>query len=293
MTTSGLALSHLADEPLTAIDDEMVLERWLLQASNYVRAHYRCSLYHFWILLLLSEHQPIALKDMARLIELNYTTVAEGVDDLVEEGFIVKSEDEHDGRSTILNLTAAGVTLLREIDRDLMEVARRAFTSLAGQARLQAMELFYKASHRFDKKRMVDNLARADSCFLITCQECTLRFASICKQNLTTAQQGHLLLAIGRQGRPLSSKEARFMLGYDAATLSRLISKCESQGLIAREQGATKREVSLSLTSSGLQCASLIASASNKVLDFLFGDDYLSNTYHQTMNALRLSLEEA
>lgn len=46
------------------------------------------------------------------------------------------------------------------------------------------------------------------------------------------------------------------------------------------------------MTSLGLQCASLIAEGTEEMLRQLFGDDYGTETYRQTIAALRRSLHD-
>ena len=154
------------------------------------------------------------------------------------------------------------------------------------------MALLYSACVRLNKNRTVGHLARGDSAFLIICQQVASNFATICKQNLVTAQQGHLLLAAASSDEPISAKEARRLLAFDAPTLSRTLARSESAGLVTRATGATKRERQITVTSLGLQCASLIAEGTEEMLRQLFGDDYGTETYRQTIAALRRSLHD-
>lgn len=273
----------------SAVDAEMIFDRWLSQAVGALRVARGATLNQFWILLLMSERPTMSITAMTELLELNYTTVAECAGQLQRMGALTKSCNDDDRRESLLTLTASGEQLMGELDRELIAVAKRALSSLTGSTRIQAMQLFHNACIRLDKKRMVGNLVRGDGAFLIICQQTAMSFAAICKKNIVTALQGHLLLAIGRHDT-LAEKTVRELLYCDAPTLSRTIAKMEAAGLITREPGATKREKRLRLTPIGLQCASLIAIDTEEMLQQLFGDDYATDTYLQTIAALRLSL---
>lgn len=274
-----------------AVDAEMVFDRWLGRAVGALRSAQGATLNQFWILLLISERQPISITSMNGLLELNYTTVAECAGQLQRMGALAKSGNDDDRRESLLTMTVAGEQLMEELDRELIAVAKQALSPLTGTTRIQAMQLFHNVCIRLDKKRMSGNLVRGDGAFLIVCQQTAMNFAAICKRNIVTALQGHLLLAIGRH-EVLAEKTARDLLYCDAPTLSRTIAKMEAAGLIAREPGATKREKQLRLTPIGLQCASLIAVETEEMLRQLFADDYAADIYRQTVAALRLSLRE-
>lgn len=275
----------------SAVDAEMVFDRWLSQAVGALRNTRGATLNQFWILLLISERRVVSITSMNELLELNYTTVAECAGQLQRMGALAKSSNDDDRRESLLTMTPAGELLMEELDRELIAVAKRALSPLAGTTRIQAMQLFHNVCIRLDKKRMIGNLVRGDGAFLIVCQQTAMNFAAICRKNVVTSLQGHLLLALGRHDA-LAEKTARKLLYCDAPTLSRTIAKMEAGGLIVREPGATKREKQLRLTSLGLQCASLIAVETEEMLRQLFADDYATDIYRQTIAALRLSLRD-
>ena len=275
-----------------AIEAEMVLDRWRSTAIGALRREGSTTINQYWILLMLDRPDPVPLSAVVETLELNYTTVAEGVARMAADGTVAKAESEDDRRATMVALTPEGRALLGRLDHALVQVAKRALAPLSGQLRIQAMALLYSACVRLNKNRTVGHLARGDSAFLIICQQVASNFATICKQNLVTAQQGHLLLAAASSDEPISAKEARRLLAFDAPTLSRTMARSESAGLVTRATGATKRERQITVTSLGLQCASLIAEGTEEMLRQLFGDDYGTETYRQTIAALGRSLRD-
>ena len=90
----------------------------------------------------------------------------------------------------------------------------------------------------------------------------------------------------------MTGREIRDALDYDAPMLSKIAAKLSDAGLITKEIGNNRRERLYALTSLGLQCASLIAEGTEEMLRQLFGDDYGTETYRQTIAALRRSLHD-
>ena len=203
-----------------AIEAEMVLDRWRSTAIGALRREGSTTINQYWILLMLDRPDPVPLSAVVETLELNYTTVAEGVARMAADGTVAKAESEDDRRATMVALTPEGRALLGRLDHALVQVAKRALAPLSGQLRIQAMALLYSACVRLNKNRTVGHLARGDSAFLIICQQVASNFATICKQNLVTAQQGHLLLAAASSDEPISAKEARRLLAFDAPTLA-------------------------------------------------------------------------
>ena len=249
-------MEHGGTAMADAFAAEVVFDRWLGRVVHRLRASRVATLNQFWVLLLVDIHH-----------------------------------DEDDRRATRLSVTPQGRRLTESIDRELIAVAKQALSLLSGTSRTQAMHLLYDACLRLNKKRLAGNLVRGDSAFFIVCQQVSLEFSRICRQSLVTPQQGHLLLALGRTG-PMTGREIRDALDYDAPMLSKIAAKLSDAGLITKEIGNNRRERLYALTSLGLQCASLIAEGTEEMLRQLFGDDYGTETYRQTIAALGRSLRD-
>ena len=144
---------------------------------------------------------------------------------------------------------------------------------------------------RLNKKRMMGDLVRGDSAFIIACQQTALDFSRLCRKQHLSATQGHLLLALGSSGRT-AAKELRRHLCLDAPTFSRALSRLTDAGLVTRIACASKREIEIALTSQGLACATDIAEETTKMLEALLGDGLRSPMGIRTIAALRASLEE-
>lgn len=277
----------------SAIEAQMVFDGWRRIATDALRTLEGATLTQYWVLLHLTERKIQPLSAMVDELELNYTTIAECVARLKDSGYVETAESEEDHRMMLASLTPEGTMFFKHLDRELTQVARRALAPLSGHGRIQTMTLLYSACFHLQKNRIEANLARGDSAFLITCQQISMNFATICKRNLVTPQQGQLLLIAANRATPLSAKEARELLAFDASTLSRTLSRIEAAGLAKRQKGISKREVEITITSLGFQSASAIASETDTMLRTLFGEDYESETFRQTIAALRLSLQDA
>ena len=164
-----------------AIEAEMVLDRWRSTAIGALRREGSTTINQYWILLMLDRPDPVPLSAVVETLELNYTTVAEGVARMAADGTVAKAESEDDRRATMVALTPEGRALLGRLDHALVQVAKRALAPLSGQLRIQAMALLYSACVRLNKNRTVGHLARGDSAFLIICQQVASNFATICK----------------------------------------------------------------------------------------------------------------
>ncbi|BCA88251.1 MULTISPECIES: MarR family winged helix-turn-helix transcriptional regulator [Adlercreutzia] len=284
-------MEHGGTAMADAFAAEVVFDRWLGRVVHRLRASRVATLNQFWVLLLVDIHHDVSIRSVADRLEISYTTLAECIDELCRAGALSKTTDEDDRRATRLSVTPQGRRLTESIDRELIAVAKQALSLLSGTSRTQAMHLLYDACLRLNKKRLAGNLVRGDSAFFIVCQQVSLEFSRICRQSLVTPQQGHLLLALGRTG-PMTGREIRDALDYDAPMLSKIAAKLSDAGLITKEIGNNRRERLYALTSLGLQCASLIAEGTEEMLRQLFGDDYGTETYRQTIAALGRSLRD-
>ncbi|MBV8463527.1 MAG: winged helix-turn-helix transcriptional regulator [Acidimicrobiales bacterium] len=69
----------------------------------------------YWLLVRVSEHEPVRLSELAEVVGLDLSTVSRQVRDLVEAGLVDKVRDPLDGRASLLSLTAHGAEVLETV----------------------------------------------------------------------------------------------------------------------------------------------------------------------------------
>lgn len=74
-----------------AIEAEMVLDRWRSTAIGALRREGSTTINQYWILLMLDRPDPVPLSAVVETLELNYTTVAEGVARMAADGTVAKA----------------------------------------------------------------------------------------------------------------------------------------------------------------------------------------------------------
>ena len=273
-----------------ATETALIFDQWMRAIAASLRDEGAGSINQFWILLLASERPRIPVGAAADVLELNYTTTAECAAQLAQAGTIAKTTSEDDGRRSLISLTATGTQRIAAFDQSLMGIAKIALDPLEGEGRIRAMHLLFSACKRRGKKRMMGNLVRGDSTFIMTCQQISIEFGRLCKRQGVSSIQAHAPVHVA-QRESISAKELRGHLCLDAPTLSRTLTALADRGLISRQAGASRREVEATPTAIGMQYASLIAEETDALLANLFGDDYGSPAHLQTVAALRTSLE--
>lgn len=279
------------DDWAQASETVLIFDQWMRGIVGTLRAERGATINQFWLLLLISERPQQSAATAAATLGLNYTTMAACAAQLVRKGALEKRTCDDDNRYSPLAITPAGQRLLASLDQSLITAAKSALDPLQGNERTQALQLFFEACVRLNKKRMMGDLVRGDSAFIIACQQTALDFSRLCRKQHLSATQGHLLLALGSSGRT-AAKELRRHLCLDAPTFSRALSRLTDAGLVTRIACASKREIEIALTSQGLACATDIAEETTKMLEALLGDGLRSPMGIRTIAALRASLEE-
>lgn len=225
----------------------LIFDQWMRAIVSALRAERGATINQFWLLLLISEHPEHSAATAAATLGLNYTTVAACAAQLVREGALEKRTCDDDDRCSPLAITPSGQRLLASLDQSLITTAKSALDPLQGDERTQALQLFFEACVRLNKKRMMGDLVRGDSAFIIVCQQTALDFSRLCRKQHLGATQGHLLLALGNSGRT-AAKELRRHLCLDAPTFSRAVSRLADADLVTRITCASKREIAIALT---------------------------------------------
>lgn len=256
------------DDWAQASETVLIFDQWMRAIVGTLRAERGATINQFWLLLLISERPQQSAATAAATLGLNYTTVAACAAQLVRKGALEKRTCDDDNRYSPLAITPAGQRLLASLDQSLITAAKSALDPLQDNERTQALQLFFEACVRLNKKRMMGDLVRGDSAFIIACQQTALDFSRLCRKQHLSATQGHLLLALGSSGRT-AAKELRRHLCLDAPTFSRALSRLTDAGLITHIACASKREIEIALTSQGLACATDIAEETTKMLEAL------------------------
>ena len=203
------------DDWAQASETVLIFDQWMRAIVGTLRAERGATINQFWILLLISERPQQSAATAAATLGLNYTTVAACAAQLVRKGALEKRTCDDDNRYSPLAITPAGQRLLASLDQSLITAAKSALDPLQDNERTQALQLFFEACVRLNKKRMMGDLVRGDSAFIIACQQTALDFSRLCRKQHLSATQGHLLLALGSSGRT-AAKELRRHLCLDA-----------------------------------------------------------------------------
>ena len=147
----------------------LIFDQWMRAIVSALRAERGATINQFWLLLLISEHPEHSAATAAATLGLNYTTVAACAAQLVREGALEKRTCDDDDRCSPLAITPSGQRLLASLDQSLITTAKSALDPLQGDERTQALQLFFEACVRLNKKRMMGDLVRGDSAFIIVC----------------------------------------------------------------------------------------------------------------------------
>ncbi len=69
----------------------------------------------YWLLVRVSEQEPVRLSELAEAADLDLSTVSRQMRDLVDAGLVDKVRDPHDGRASLLSLTPRGAEALAAV----------------------------------------------------------------------------------------------------------------------------------------------------------------------------------
>lgn len=80
----------------------------------------------YWLLLRVSEQEPMRLSELAEVANLDLSTVSRQVRDLAGAGLLDKVRDPQDGRATLLSLTTRGASVLEAVSEARRDVLAEA-----------------------------------------------------------------------------------------------------------------------------------------------------------------------
>ena len=102
--------------------------------------------YDYRILAVLGDLGPVSQADLGRAAALDRRDVTHTVRDLQARGLVTRRPDPRDGRQTLVELTAAGSSMLGRLDLVLDEVQAEVFASLTVDQRLTLVCLLQQLS---------------------------------------------------------------------------------------------------------------------------------------------------
>ena len=129
-STPGDAIAELSEHAPSSVPAN--LERALLQVARSI-FRLRVPEYAlaegevvdraaYWLMILVSEHAPIRLSELADAVELDLSTVSRQMSDLVSKGLVTKVPDPHDGRASLLSLSDRGAEVLESVSEARRQV---------------------------------------------------------------------------------------------------------------------------------------------------------------------------
>jgi DNA-binding MarR family transcriptional regulator len=140
----GIELLFFAYRDFTAEPDAM------LARYGFGRAHHR-------VIYFVGRHPQISVSDLLAVLRITKQSLSRVLGQLVRQGFIVQRPGSRDRRQRLLELTAKGV----ELERQLLENQRQRIARAYREAGVQAVEGFRRVMlgiisgeadrHRFDR----------------------------------------------------------------------------------------------------------------------------------------------
>jgi DNA-binding MarR family transcriptional regulator len=133
---------------------------WLLtQLATHARrivgdanAELGAGAYHYRILATLSEFGASSQADLARRGNLDRSDVVAAINELAQQGFVERTQDQADRRRNVVRLTRAGTQHLRRMDRVLDKAQGGLLAPLSQQERVVLTGLLARLlAHHADK----------------------------------------------------------------------------------------------------------------------------------------------
>lgn len=263
---------HSTHGRIDVLDASIALTGWEDRAVAYLRREHGATLLQFWVLLILRRRGALGICDMQRLLELNYTTVAECVGSLERAGFLVKREDPEDARRLSVELTPAGSERFIELDAGLLRFSSAVWEEHPEPRRKMALFALYRACEQLGKVRLVGNLARGDTAYLAFCAQFAMQFQWACDEVSIPAGQAVALMLLGRSPEGVRVGEIAAVLGRKPCDVSKMLSQMERRGLVSKRRGECLRERMVRATDLGMERCAQVESAAASILDQHFGD---------------------
>ncbi|HSV97564.1 MAG TPA: MarR family transcriptional regulator [Spirochaetota bacterium] len=104
---------------------------------------------HGEILGVLTVRGPLMMKDIAKIIDKDKSTVTALINKLIERGYVAKSRDNHDSRISIIELTQKGKSISGEILKISQGLRKKAYNRISDQERDAIYELLSKIHRNF------------------------------------------------------------------------------------------------------------------------------------------------
>lgn len=249
----------------------IALTGWYAAASSHLREKCSSTLMQYWVLLILQTQGAKSIRDLQRLLDVNYTTVAECAATIEARGLVLKQPSEEDLRCLIVEITPKGIAEFEQLDKEMHTFSHTAWQNVPDSERRPALKLFCESCGHMGKLRASGGLVRGDSAFLVLCTQFTFDMQRACSEIPLPLSQAKVLMLLSRRDKGMKCKGIAHALAEKTCEVSKLLSKIEAKRLITRETGSNKREKIIFLTDCGREKATAVELAAQIVFEKHFG----------------------
>lgn len=266
MSQTTRAYDH--DELLTCT---IAFSGWHAAASSHLREHHSSTLMQYWVLLILQTHGAMSIRAMQRMLDVNYTTVAECVSTVESRGWAVKRPSEEDMRQLIVEITAQGSAEFETLDKSMYDFSLAAWKDVPASQRKRALRLFSGSCELMSKSRITQGFIRGDSAFLVSCVQFVIDLQRACSEIPVPSSQAKLLMLLSRNEDGMRGKDIAHALSERPYEVSKALTKMESKRLVVRMTGESGREKIARLTELGRKKASAVECEVQGIVERRFG----------------------
>jgi DNA-binding MarR family transcriptional regulator len=267
---------------------------WRRRLEQELQDRFGAALMQFWVLMAVRSHpeRSFSIRELASLLELKYTSIADCVGALKRRGAVLKQVDDIDLRLTHVHVTAHGVELYRQWEEALKAAACTAFELLGYERGRRLSYDLYNMVEKFGKAPGSRGEADNAGIFVIACTQLDMEFQRLCTNAVLTQRQAELLLLLHDRHSVRPGDAAR-LLAKSASDVSKTSSQLGGAHLVRRRvPDGQRREARLELTPSGAARAEDLDAAMRGQLRHDFGDDadeqeFLDSVAHDLAEVLR------
>ncbi len=268
--------------------DYLTVMNLLFRSISQVLAE-RCSLttlqYRMLLRLLSAPDNTMRTTDLAKNLRVCASTVSATVPKLVEDRFVVRSEDPGDMRVVSLTLTKAGLAEIDEADFHVGAFLQSYWRNLSSEQLEAAFASSTNAVTLHNATRIENGTFRLDTAFFDTVMiSRTLTSAKLAGYGLNTSMY-RILVALRVLGLGTTASQVAKYLFLKSSDVTAPLKALERKGLISKERNAENRRTkSLGLTQAGWDLVEELAPVVY---------DALVDTCHSNEEAVRIHLQAA
>src|SRR5215469_8687238 len=108
------------------------------------------------LLAVLRREGPRTVGQVARHLRVSQPTATRGLQALIEQGLVVVSRQERDGRHKLLSLTPAGEALMDRLEREVWPRVEAAAISVCGARHRELLEAIAGVEAELDRRSLAD-----------------------------------------------------------------------------------------------------------------------------------------